>query len=40
MNFDYTPKVQELRERVTAFMKEHIYPNEPKWHAHTRSDKR
>jgi acyl-CoA dehydrogenase len=40
VNFDYSPKVQELRERVSAFMKEHIYPNEPKWHAHTRSDQR
>ncbi len=40
MNFDYTPKVQELRERVSAFMREHIYPNERKWHEHTRSDKR
>jgi len=40
VNFDYSPKVQELRERVTAFMKEHVYPNEHKWHAHTRSDKR
>ena len=40
MNFDYTPKVQELRERVSAFMREHIYPNEHKWHEHTRSAKR
>jgi acyl-CoA dehydrogenase len=40
VNFDYTPKVQELRERVTAFMREHIYPNERKWHEHTRSSKR
>ena len=40
MNFDYTPKVQELRERVTAFMREHVYPNEHKWHEHTRSSKR
>ena len=40
MNFDYTPKVQELRERVTAFMREHVYPNEHKWHEHTRSAKR
>ena len=40
MNFDYSPKVQELRERVTAFMREHIYPNEHKWHEHTRSSKR
>ncbi len=28
MNFDYTPKVKELRKRVAAFMDEHIYPNE------------
>ena len=40
MNFDYTPKVQDLRERVSAFMREHVYPNEHKWHEHTRSNKR
>lgn len=28
MDFDYTPKVHELRERVSAFMKDHIYPAE------------
>lgn len=28
MNFDYTPKVNELRARVSAFMDEHIYPAE------------
>ncbi|MBV8628118.1 MAG: acyl-CoA dehydrogenase, partial [Paraburkholderia sp.] len=28
MNFDYTPKVQALRERLLAFFDEHIYPNE------------
>jgi len=28
MNFDYTPKVNELRARVSAFMSEHIYPRE------------
>ncbi|MES2264546.1 MAG: acyl-CoA dehydrogenase family protein [Pseudomonadota bacterium] len=26
MNFDYSPKVQELRTRLLAFMDEHIYP--------------
>ncbi len=40
MNFDYTPKVQELRKRLLDFMAEHIYPNEHKWHAHVRSEKR
>jgi len=24
-----TPEVEELRGRVSAFMDEHIYPNEP-----------
>ena len=28
MDFDYSPKVQELRAKVTAFMGEHCYPNE------------
>ena len=28
MDFDYTPKVAELRARVAAFMDEHVYPNE------------
>ena len=40
MNFEYTPKVQELRKQVMAFMAEHVYPNEHKWEAHVRSDKR
>ena len=40
MDFEYTPKVQELRKRLIAFMDQHIYPNEPKYYAHVRSDKR
>ena len=40
MNFEYTPKVQSLRERLRAFMAEHVYPNEHKWHEHTRSERR
>jgi len=40
MNFDYTPKVQELRKQVAAFMAEHIYPNEHKWEAHVKSERR
>ena len=28
MHFDYTPKVQDLRARVDAFMQEHVFPNE------------
>ena len=40
MNFDYTPKVQELRKRLTAFMNEHVYPNERKWEAHVHGERR
>ncbi|HKU00712.1 MAG TPA: acyl-CoA dehydrogenase family protein [Paraburkholderia sp.] len=32
MNFDYTPKVQALREKLLAFFDEHIYPNEAVYH--------
>ena len=28
MDFDYTPKVKQLQQRIAAFMDEHIYPNE------------
>lgn len=28
MDFQYTPKVQELRERVSRFLEEHVLPNE------------
>ena len=28
MDFDYSPKVRDLQKRLTAFMAEHIYPNE------------
>jgi acyl-CoA dehydrogenase len=32
MNFDYSEKTQEYRERVAAFMDRHIYPNEQRFH--------
>ena len=28
MDFEFSPKVQELRERLLAFMDAHVYPNE------------
>jgi acyl-CoA dehydrogenase len=31
MILDYSPKVQDLQNRLTAFMDEHIYPNEPRY---------
>jgi acyl-CoA dehydrogenase len=33
MNFDYSPKVQEMRARLLDFMDRHIYPNEQRFHA-------
>jgi acyl-CoA dehydrogenase len=40
LNFDYTPEVQELRQKLTAFMKAHVYPSEHKWEAHVRGERR
>ena len=40
MDFEYSPKVQDLRKRLSAFMEEHIYPNDHKWWDHVKSDKR
>ena len=28
MNFEHSPRSRDLAERLTAFMEEHIYPNE------------
>lgn len=33
MDFDYSPKVQELRARVTRFMDEYVYPAEQEYFA-------
>lgn len=33
MDFAYSPKVKALQDRLTAFMDEHIYPNEAAFHA-------
>ena len=35
MIFEFSPKVKNLQARVAAFMEEHIYPNEPRYHEHT-----
>ncbi len=40
MDFEYSPRVKDLQKRLNAFMAEHITPNEPKYYAHVRSDKR
>ncbi len=33
MDFDYSPKVRQLQQRVTAFMEEHVYPAEERFEA-------
>ena len=42
MDFEYSPKVQDLRKRLIAFMEEHVYPNDHQWweHTHTKSARR
>ena len=40
MDFEFSPKVQELRKRLLGFMDEHIYPNEYKWRDHVKSERR
>jgi acyl-CoA dehydrogenase len=32
MQFAYSPKVQQLRERVDSFMQQHVYPNEQRFY--------
>jgi acyl-CoA dehydrogenase len=34
MNFEFSSKVKDLQKRLTAFMGEHIYPNEARYHEH------
>ncbi|MBX3637225.1 MAG: acyl-CoA dehydrogenase family protein [Rubrivivax sp.] len=31
MDFSYSPRTQELQQRVSAFMAEHVYPAEPRY---------
>ncbi len=33
MNFEYSPRTEGLRQRLLAFMDDHIYPNEPLYFA-------
>ena len=40
MDFEYSAKTKELQKKLLAFMDQHIYPNESKYYAHVRSDKR
>ena len=39
MEFGYSDKVQNLQRRVSAFMDEHIYPNEGRFHAEVEANR-
>jgi acyl-CoA dehydrogenase len=34
MDFEFSDKVKDLQQRLTAFLDEHIYPNERRYHEH------
>jgi acyl-CoA dehydrogenase len=40
MDFEYSPKVKEMRERLLAFMNQHIYPNEERFHEEVEANRR
>ncbi|MES1261056.1 MAG: acyl-CoA dehydrogenase family protein, partial [Acidobacteriota bacterium] len=40
MHFEYSDKVTDLRRRLTAFMEEHVFPNEHKYREHARGPDR
>ncbi|MBP6816786.1 MAG: acyl-CoA dehydrogenase family protein, partial [Burkholderiaceae bacterium] len=40
MDFNYTPKVQEMRHRLLDFMSQHIYPNEHRFHDEIEANRR
>ena len=40
MDFAHSGKVQDLQRRVTAFMDEHVYPNEARFHGEVEENRR
>ena len=40
MNFEHSPKVRDLQARVAAFMDQHVYPNEERFHEEVASGDR
>jgi acyl-CoA dehydrogenase len=40
MDFAHSAKVQDLQRRVTAFMEEHVYPNEARFHGEVEENRR
>ena len=39
MEFAYSPKVEDYRQRLAAFMDEHVYPNEARFFAEIEENK-
>ena len=40
MNFDHSPRVREMQARLLAFMDEHVYPNETRFHDEVEANRR
>ena len=40
MDFAHSAKVQDLQRRVTAFMDEHVYPSEARFHGEVEENRR
>jgi acyl-CoA dehydrogenase len=40
MDFNYSPRTQDLQKRVSAFMAEHVYPAEPRYFAELEANTR
>jgi len=40
VNFEYTPKVEQLRKKLIAFMEQQVYPAEGAWQAHVKGERR
>jgi hypothetical protein len=40
MDFEFSPKVKDLQQRVGAFMDEHVYPNEARFHEEIAANRR
>ena len=39
MDFEFSEKTKELQRRLSAFMDEHVYPNEPRYHEETQRNR-
>src|SRR5437763_1785265 len=39
MEFEYSPKVQDLQKRVSSFVEEHVYPNEKVYYSQIAEDR-